>query len=359
MTLLIFLIVLSVLIFVHELGHFLAARRAGIKVEEFGFGFPPRVWGKKIGETIYSVNAIPFGGFVRLYGEDADVKEDKERSFYNQGKATRARVISAGVFMNFLLGVFAFSIIGWFLGVPQATGEVKVIKTAEGSPAVQAGLKEGDIVTQVNSRQVKTSKDFQQIVNQNKGEEISLLVKRGQDVFTARATPRISPPENEGALGVVITDIEIAKPPLYKRPFVVFWQGLKEAVFWVTTVVLAVAQAIGQAARGTAPEGLAGPVGIFQLTGQVARSGALSLMSFIGILSVNLAVLNILPFPALDGGRLLFIFIEGIVGRRVIPRVERVAHTVGMILLLLLLLLITIQDIGRLLSGGFDFPTPQ
>lgn len=354
MTLVVFLIVLSILIFVHELGHFWAARRNGVKVEEFGFGFPPRVWGKKIGETIYSINLLPIGGFVRLYGEDESVQEEKQRSFYYQNKLTRASVIVAGVLMNFLLAVLAFSVISWAIGVPKQTDEVKVVAVAENSPAAEIGLREGDTVIAVDGQKISSTEGFIEIINNKKGEGIKLAVKRDGEAKIISVTPREDPPRGEGALGVAITSTELVKPPLWQRPFVSVWNGFKEAVGWMITVFVAIGTTIYQAIRGVPPKDLAGPVGIFQITGQAAQQGALAITSFVGILSVNLAVLNILPFPALDGGRLLFIIFEGISGRRVTPRFERATHAVGMIILLLLLLLITVQDIGRLFTGGFN-----
>lgn len=362
MTLLIFLIVLSILIFVHEAGHFLAARRAGIKVEEFGFGFPPRVWGIKRGETVYSINLLPIGGFVRLYGEDESVKKEKNRSFYHQKRWTRAKVVVAGVIMNFLLAVAAFGIIAWILGIPHPTGKVEIVDVAQNSPAQQAGITQGDVVVSVDGEEVSETQEFIALVNDNKGEEISLTLQRASgEEYSVSVVPRVDPPEGEGSLGVRLApSTQYIKPPLWQRPFASVWQGVREAISWAVTVTVAVAVTIAQAARGTPPEGLAGPVGIFQITGAIAQTGVLNLIQFLGILSVNLAVLNILPFPALDGGRLLFILVESVFGRRVVPAAERVAHAVGMIIILFLLLLITIHDIGRFFSGGFNFlPAPQ
>lgn len=355
MTLLIFLIVLSILIFVHELGHFWMARRAGIKVEEFGFGFPPRVWAKRRGETTYSINALPIGGFVKLYGEDSAVDKDIPSAFYHKGRLTRAMVVVAGVFMNFLLAVLCFGIISWVIGVPRERGDVRIIGVAQDSPAFQGGLKDGDIVVSVDGQRVSKTDEFTNVVKSKSGKEVALQVKRDGTEAGIKVIPRASPPEGEGPLGVVVSGVEMVHPPLFQRPFVAFWEGLKESVFWAKTTVLAAGGAIAQLAKGGAPEGIAGPIGIFQITGAVARQGILALLSFVGILSINLAVLNILPFPALDGGRLLFIGVETLFGRRVLPKFERMAHTVGMVILLILILLVTLSDVRRLLSGGFDF----
>ncbi len=360
MTLLIFLIVLSVLIFVHELGHFWMARRSGIKVEEFGFGFPPKIWSKKFGETLYSINLLPIGGFVKLYGEDESVDKDIPRAFYHKGKLARARVVVAGVLMNFLLAVLCFGIISWVIGVLRQTEDIRIIGVAPNSPAEDVGLRDGDVVISVDGQRLAKTDEFTSFIKDKVGKELLVNIKRGKEELSVKATPRTNPPEGEGALGVVVSSVELVHPPLWQRPFISLWEGLKESVFWVGTTMGAVVSTITQLTKGAAPEGIAGPIGIFQITGVVARQGALALLSFVGILSINLAVLNILPFPALDGGRLLFIGVETLFGRRVLPKFERMAHTIGMIVLLILILLVTLSDVRRLLSGGFDFlKTPQ
>lgn len=355
MTPLIFLGVLSILIFVHELGHFLAARRAGIKVEEFGLGFPPRIFSRRRGETIFSLNALPIGGFVRLYGEEHSVEEEKSLAYYHKGKVARALVVAAGVLMNFLLAILAFASIAWFAGVPRDLGYVKIISVSGDSPAALAGLNIDDVVLAVGDQKIIRTKEFIEIVNGKRGHETELTVRRDSEEIKLRITPRANPPQGQGALGVGITSNEIYHPRGIAKPFIVLAEGFKQAVFWVQTTVFGVIEAIRQALGGSAPEGLAGPIGIYRITSLAAEQGLLALLSFVGILSVNLAVLNIMPFPALDGGRLLFIGVEAVFGRRVLPTFEKYAHRVGMVILLALIVLITLGDINRLFSGGFDF----
>lgn len=355
MTLLIFLIVLSILIFVHELGHFLAAKWSGVKVEEFGFGFPPRVWGKKVGETLYSVNALPIGGFVKLYGEDEDVAKDNHRAFFAKSKIRRTLIITAGVLMNFLLAVVIFSGLFFVQGIPQPP-KVQIVEVVQESPAESSGIKAGDIVLSVGGQDVDSIEGFVDKINNNKGEETQITLLRGGQEVTVSAVPRQDPPEGEGALGVALAPkVAFVKPPWPQRPFIALASGFNQTVFWVKTTVTAIVDTIAKAIAGQPPKDLAGPVGIYQITAGVSRIGFAALATFVAILSVNLAVLNIIPFPALDGGRLLFIGIEAIFGRRVLPTFERWAHMVGMIILLLLILLITINDINRLISGGFNF----
>jgi len=351
-TIFVFLLILSILILVHEFGHFLVAKKAGIKVEEFGLGFPPRLFAKKIGETTYSVNALLFGGFVKLYGEDEPQQEDRQRSFFDKPKKIRATVLLGGVLMNFLLAVFSFTLLYGFLGFPKKVGYVKVIGVAQESPAASSGLIEGDIIQKVEDHDISGTSQFINLIEEKKGREISLVIDRGGKSMVIKVVPRISPPKGEGPLGVIITDSEIYFPPLWQRPFLAAYFGVKEAVFWAGTTFLGVKGVLIQFfSQGSIPKDVAGPVGIFQITGEVAKSGIFSLINLLGLLSVNLAILNILPFPALDGGRLLFVGLETVFGRRVLPKAERIVHAIGMALLLIFLLAVTVQDISRLIDG--------
>ena len=354
---LIFIVVLSVLILVHEWGHFMAARRAGLWVEEFGVGIPPRVWGKKIGETIYSINLLPFGGFVRIHGENSEDKVTKpERSFSSKSKKTRATIIIAGVVMNILLGIAAFAIVYTFSGIPRETETVKIVAVDADTPAQTAGVLVGDIVKEFNNESITSTGEFIDELQNIKGDKTLLVVEREVDGEVVEKSislvPREEYPKDEGPLGVVITNVEIYFPPLWQRPFIGIYYGFKEALFWGKTIILAFAGIIANLFRGEVPRDIAGPVGIFAITSEAAKVGILALINFVGILSINLAILNILPFPALDGGRLAFIAVESVVGRRVVPKAEAVAHTVGFIILILMLIAITAADVRRLIVNG-------
>lgn len=348
-SILVFIIVLSILVLVHELGHFIMARRAGVLVEEFGFGLPPRIWGKKIGETVYSINSLPFGGFVKLHGENTEESISyPKRAFLNKKPRTKIGIIVAGVVMNFLLAVLAFAIVYSFSGIPKDTGKVKVLDIAAGSPAQTAGLVVGDVVLSVDGKEVKKVDEFVKTVEEKKGKRVVLQLENKK----VTVVPRENPPQGQGPLGVTISTTEVYYPPKWQRPFVGAYWGFKEALFWGKTVALGFWNLIVQLFGGKVPKDLAGPVGIFAITSEAAKVGILALINFIGILSVNLAILNIIPFPALDGGRLLFIGIEKVIGRKVLPKVETAVHTVGMVVLLLLLLAITAHDIRRLITSG-------
>lgn len=360
-SILVFLIVLSILVLVHEFGHFITAIKAGVPVLEFGFGIPPRIFGKKIGNTIYSINLLPFGGFVRLFGEngeeeDKSVKIADSKAFINKPKKVRVMIIVAGVIMNFLLGIFAFAIVYSFSGIPRDTGKLKVVDVSAGSPAQVGGLIVGDIIKKVEKVEVNSVGSFVDTMDERKGKPTSFEVERSvndqKSTLVLKMTPRETPPPDEGPLGVIITTTEIYFPPAWQRPFYGVYYGFKDAIFWGETVLSGLGGLVASIFRGQVPQDISGPVGIFAVTSAAAKSGILTLINFVGILSVNLAILNIMPFPALDGGRLLFIVIESIFGKKILPKAEAIVHTVGMALLLLLLVAITIHDIRRLIAAG-------
>lgn len=360
-TILVFILILTVLVLIHEAGHFVVAKIFGIKVEEFGFGFPPRIFGKKIGETIYSINALPIGGFVKLYGEDEagagrlKVKVQKSkfknisRAFFARPAWQRALVIVAGVAMNFVLSVFLLSFLFAFVGVGVPGNKVVVENVVAGSPADHGGLKTGDVVESLNGVKITST---QQVIDETKkylGQKIDLRVNsKGveKDVFI---TPRVEYPKGEGPMGVAISqNFEVKKYPWYQAPIV----GVKEAINTSWLILTAFGSVIYQLfTQGAIPKEVAGPIGIAQLTGQVVQVGPFAVLSFISVLSLNLAIINVLPIPALDGGRLFFILIEAVTRKKVHPKFESYAHAVGMALLLALIALITIHDLTRVLSG--------
>jgi len=351
--LLTFLIVLSLLILVHELGHFIAARRAGVWVEEFGFGFPPRILAKKVGETVYSINLLPLGGFVKLHGENKEEEiVDRERAFLFKGKLARTVIILAGVAMNFLLALLSFSLTYSFAGIPKETENVRIIEIRAGSPAERYGLQVGDIVRKIDGVLVKQNSDLISYVDSKKGEEITLTVEREGRTLELRVVPRKETPEGEGALGVVISNIETYHPPLWQRPFVGIYYGFRESLFWGQVVFTGFYQVLRDLFIGVVPKDIAGPVGIFALTTHTAQFGILAIINFIGVLSLNLAILNAVPFPALDGGRLLFVVLEAVIGKKISPKVEYLIHTVGIVILMLLVLAITARDIRKLIFFG-------
>ncbi|OGN05708.1 MAG: RIP metalloprotease RseP [Candidatus Yanofskybacteria bacterium RIFCSPHIGHO2_01_FULL_44_17] len=355
LTTLIFIIVLGILVLVHELGHFILAKRAGMKVEEFGFGFPPRLFGIKRGETFYSLNLIPFGGFVKILGEDGQ-EQNNPRSFASAKVRTRAGVIVAGVVMNILLAVVLLAIgnaVGLRVGliddvsVRQAKDiKVQIIQVAPNSPAEQAGLKPLDEIAgfSVGQQLLGTSSvtEVQDFINKNLGKEVILLTKNGRDLIENKITPRANPPEGEGALGISLATTGIVRYSWYEA----IGRGAMDTVNIFRYTVLGYATIIKNIFyTGSAGVELSGPVGIAVITGKAARLGFTYLMQFTALISVNLAVLNIIPFPALDGGRLLFIGIEKLKGRPVSRKVEATINAVGFALLIMLMIYVTTKDI--------------
>ncbi|MBU2051726.1 M50 family metallopeptidase [Patescibacteria group bacterium] len=333
-----FLIILSVLILVHELGHFFSAKRNGIKVEEFGFGYPPRLFGITKGGTIYSLNLLPFGGFVRMLGEDVG---EGRQSFFVQPKSVRTTVLLAGVTMNFLLGVVLFGVIYTKLGIPEPVDYLTVVSVTADSPAEQAGIKAKDKVISFSNND-----DFINYINDNRGKTISLQLSDRLVEVVPRTTD--ATPEGQGALGVTITNIDYVQYPFWQRPFRGMALGVKEAFAWGREILNALGQTVARLIQGQRPQDVAGPVGIYQISKSAGEQGFLAVLQFTGILSINLAILNLLPLPALDGGRLLFIGLEAISGRKVKPKLEQTIHLVGMALLIGLMILVTVNDIRRL-----------
>ena len=329
------IIFLSIFVLIHELGHFLLAKKFGLLVEEFGFGLPPRVWGKKIGETIYSINALPFGGFVKIYGENREEESQKDasRSFGLLPIGKRAMIISAGVLMNFLLGWLVISIV-LNIGIPQA---ILITDVAQNSPAAEVGLIASDKILGFSK-----ADEFIKYIDEYRGENVVLKIERGGKEMEIQAVPRINPPAGQGALGVALTEVNLPKQNFLSS----IWEGLKTSLSIVGTIFAAIFRLIQSALIGKASlETISGPVGIVKITAQAGSLGFIYLLQLLALISLNLVVINIFPFPALDGGRLLFLLIEKIKGSPLPAKFERYANTAGMALLLFLMAVITIKDI--------------
>ncbi len=355
LTLIIFVIVLSILIFVHELGHFIFAKRAGMKVEEFGFGFPPRILGLKRNGTIYSLNWIPFGGFVKIFGEDGEHARETG-SFGSAPARIRAMVLIAGVLMNFLLAVVLLTIgntVGLRVGLVDEQIKAKardikvqIIQIAENSPAEEADLRALDeiIAVRVNSNRttIKTVPQMQNVINSYRGREITLEIADSVTVRDVNVVPRVNPPPGQGALGILLAETGIVKYPWYLAAI----KGIENSFYILKETVIGYATIIKNLfVTGRAGVELTGPVGIAMITGQAARLGFAYLIQLMALISINLAVLNIIPFPALDGGRLLFVLIEKIKGSPVPKKIEAGINAAGFMLLIMLMIFITTKDL--------------
>jgi regulator of sigma E protease len=349
-----FLIVIVVLILAHELGHFITAKATGVKVEEFGLGFPPRLLSVKRGETLYSLNAIPLGGFVKMAGE-----EDPEvpRSLASKSTGTRVLVLSAGALMNFLLPLLLFSIA--FMIPHHLVSEPVVVKDITlNSPAARAGIEPGDTLLSINGKLLNNNNDLVRYIQLNLGKEVTILVQHDDSTTeSVQVTPRWKPPAEEGAIGIEL-DVEAA---WLNRTVVSehypFWKAIPLGAGNCIETFVLFKNGIVSMIIGTAPVEMAGPVGIAQLTGEVAKSGISSLLEFAAFLSINLAIINIFPLPALDGGRIAFVLLEWIRrGKRIAPKTEGLVHLIGFSLLIAAMLAITYQDIIRIISGESLIP---
>lgn len=355
-TIIIFIALLGVLILVHEWGHFFVARKSGIRVDEFGLGFPPKAYSVKKGGTEYSFNWIPLGGFVKIHGEDGDGAGEPD-SFLSKSLPVRLAVVVAGVTMNFLFAILLLSF-GFWYGIPQVVDgdtpvsmrdvRVTVLQVAAGSPADVAGLKTGDAVVKVSSGGEETSitdvGTLQSVIAAHKGESMTVSIRRGQDILQKIMIPRKEAPANEGPLGIVINKTGIMSYPWYLAPI----EGVK-AAFSLSGMFLSAfgAFAFGLLVHGKAMADIMGPVGIGTLTYQATQLGLSYFIQFAAVISLNLAIINALPFPALDGGRILFLLIEGIKGSPVSRRAEKIAHTTGFAVLISLMVFVTVHDISK------------
>ena len=372
MTVIIFLAILGVLVLVHELGHFLAAKAMGVGVEEFGIGFPPRLLGwfrnrhghwkllkKKYHRqrhTIFSINLIPLGGFVKLRGEDGVSQPGDDTNFANKTVGERAIIITSGVLMNVILATIIFSI-GFMIGWPQATEnldpgarvknrELMIADVLPNSPAARADLKPGDAIVEINGQPAGSAAELRQINAMAAGQEVSYKIKRSSDILELSiAAEQLASNNNEYSLGVALVESGLVS---YAWPRAI-WEGIKLTALSLKDIAVGFWQLFTGLFKGQdMSDNVAGPVGIAVLVGQISHLGWLYLLQFIALLSLNLAFINILPFPALDGGRLFFIGLEAVTGRPAKAQLEAIIHSIGFILLLALVVIITIKDVVRL-----------
>ncbi len=352
------IVAFSTLILAHEFGHFIVAKKSGVWVEEFGFGLPPRLGAKKIGETIYSINLLPIGGFVRLHGETQDGKPSYPKyAFINKSKKKRVAISLAGILANFVLAVCLFAILYSFQGLAKDE-RVKIVEVVSNSPAAEAGFEKEDQIFAVNDNEVLNVASFQEITALKKGQELQVFIKRqeegGLKQKTLLVTPRVDHPADQGPLGVVVAPLRtyVYYPPLWQRPFIGVYYGFKDALFLSQAIVVGLFGLAGEVSQAQIPEEVVGPFGILALFAYVAKLGLLPLINFTGVFSVNLAILNLVPFPPLDGSRVLFIGVERALGKKILPKIESGAHIAGMIVLIALMLALTGREIPKLLKAG-------
>jgi len=354
---LLFIIVLGVLIFVHEFGHFIVAKKSGIRVDEFGIGFPPRLFKFRKGETVYSINLIPFGGFVKIFGED---NESGPRSFVDKPIYIKVAVIAAGVVFNLFLAWFLITV-GFSAGFPTSVAgapegaqvkdaKVLILSVKKDSPSDKVGLKAGDAIIGLSSSDGKgpdmlSTETIQNFITASGGEEIELFYKRGEENSSVFIKPEAGIFGESPAIGIAMDEIGIVKMPIYKA----IYAGAR------MTINLTAETAVGMfgffkdvfVLKASFSQ-ISGPVGIIGLVGEASEFGFIYLLSFTAFLSINLAILNIIPFPALDGGRIFLLLIEAIKRSPINTKITGVLNAAGFAMLIILMTVITFNDIVKL-----------
>lgn len=353
-----FVVSLGILIFVHEFGHFLVAKLSGVRVERFSLGFGPRLFGRKIGDTDYRVSAFPLGGYVKMLGESPEEKVPanlRQSSFTHQPLRRRMSIVAAGPGFNIMLAAFLY-ILGFALfGLAQTTTEVGAV--TPDSPAAEAGIRSGDRILAVDGVQVQEWDELSELIQKSGEKTTEIRLRRDGRELTVEVTPEIR--ETRTLLGETVSrpliGIVASENLTVKKvnPVSAVYYGVAQT--WHMTKLTFVV--LGKLIQGAvSPSTLTGPIGIAQMSGQVASAGPLAFFSFLALLSINLGILNLLPIPVLDGGHLLFFFIEGIRGKPLSIRKREMAQQVGLFLLILLMVFVFYNDIYRLFSPGRGMP---
>lgn len=337
--------VIGVLVIFHELGHFILARKMGVRVEEFGIGFGTKLFGIQRGDTKYRINLIPLGGYVKLAGEEDNF--ETEDGFAKKSVSQKIAIVSAGPLTNFLLALLIFCIAGMTFGVPTDKLSNVVWRILKGSVAEKVGLKPGDKIIQINNIKIINGKDMIKIIHKSANKELKIKILRRDKELTIYATPKLTKLGNKkvGLLGFN------PKPVMKKYgPIASIIEGIKYTSFLTYMTIKGIALTIKMLFVGENPQ-VGGPILIIQMAGQAAEFGFGSLLSFIGFVSVNVGIIMLIPFPALDGGRLLFLIIEGIRGKKIPAEKENIFHLIGFAFLMALMILVIYSDILRSIKG--------
>jgi regulator of sigma E protease len=340
-----FLLVLFIVVLAHEIGHYATAKLFGVRVLEFGFGYPPRIASVKYGDTDYSLNLLPLGGFVKLAGEEDPKAKD---SLAGKGYGTRLLVLAAGSIMNALLPLLLFSI-AYMVPHDMIEGSVLIDDVSANSPAAAAGILPGDTVLEVEGHQINSTNDIGRYIQLNLGNETAFLLERADGAIEeVMLVPRWDPPAEEGSAGVVVSNVD----PVIVSESLPFFKAIGTGINQTGETMVLFKNALLGLVTGTAEFNIAGPVGIAELTGQFAEAGLSPLLEFTAFFSINLAIVNLLPLPALDGGRIAFVLVEWARrGKRVDSKTEGKIHLVGFLLLIGFMVAVTFQDIINIVSG--------
>jgi regulator of sigma E protease len=347
-TLVSFFLILIILILAHELGHFFTAKLFKVRVEEFGIFLPPRIFGFKKGETIYSLNWIPLGGFNKLAGEEDPAVPN---SLAAKSIPVRLLVLSAGSIMNIILPVILLCIAFMIPHLESVSinstdkAQVFVMEVVSNSPAAKAGIRVNDIILEANGVPVQNITDYETVVKANYGVEIPITVKHNDGrTEEVKLIPHANAPASQGATGLALTNA--------MRKTNNFWVAIGNGAASYWNMIVLFKDGIVGMIKGTVPVNVTGPVGLAQLTGQIVKTGIANLLSFAAVISLNLGIINIFPIPAMDGGRIVFVLLEWVRrGKRISPKTEGMVHSIGFMLLMLVFILISYHDILRIISG--------
>jgi regulator of sigma E protease len=350
LTIVSFVGILVLLVFAHEFGHFITAKLARVKVEEFGIGFPPRIISFKRGETTYSINAIPLGGFTKMVGEE---DPSLPGSLASKSIPIRFLVLSAGSLMNILLPILLFSI-SFMIPHDIILEKVQVQEVAIGSPAQMVGIEPGDTILAINDHTVRNRGDVGYFIQLHLGSQVNILLQRDELAPNeVSLKPRWNPPKGQGATGIIIIGVDSTTV----RESVPIWKAVPSSIVHCWEIlVLFRNEIVGWFIGGALPQ-VTGPIGIAQITGQIAKAGISPLLEFAALISINLAIINMLPFPGLDGGRLIFVALEWVRrGKRISPKREGLVHLIGFAVLMLLIIVISYFDITHIIQGESVLP---
>lgn len=345
------ILIFTVIIFVHELGHYLVAKSTGIRVEEFSLGMGPQIIGRKKGETLYSLRALPLGGYCKMTGENVVESEDKvidSKRFDQKPIWVRASVLIAGSMMNFILGIIIFVLIFTAIGIPYLTDNIGNVMP--GSVAEEAGIQPGDKIISIDGEKVNSWEEVTAIIHQSSGKELHLGIERGKDTFEVTVIPQYDVKNKIGLIGITSQEPQWQKMGLTAG----ITKGFTETYNIVVAMFNFFGDLLGKLIIHDETKeigGVMGPLGIIDLIRKSVNLGIFPLAYLTALITINLGFINLLPIPALDGGRLFFIFIEAIRGKKVKPERENLVHLVGFALLMLLMIIITWQDIARFMGS--------
>ncbi|MDR3287912.1 MAG: RIP metalloprotease RseP [Peptococcaceae bacterium] len=342
--------VFGLLIMIHEFGHFIVARWAGVKVLEFSFGFGPKLISHQGKETLYALRLFPLGGFVKMFGMDAEMDEqgkpviaasDHPRSFMNKSIGKRIAIIAAGPVMNFVLAILLFILVFAYMGIPEQAEGSAIGSLIDGKPAMQAGFREGDQIIRVNGVDTPDWNALIEVIHTQPEQPLDVVIVRDGQQLALNVVTEKDPQTGYGMIG-------IAPAIVYKQVSV--WQSIKYGCIQTVSFTRMIIVTLFQMITGQIPADVGGPVMIAQAVGEAAREGFMNLLIFTSAISIQLGLLNLFPIPALDGSRIIFLLIEGVRGKPVKPERENMIHLLGFALLLLFAVVVTYHDILRLFA---------